>query len=170
MLCELSVSWTVYDKSPGVAMTNNRNMPPLEPVSSTGNGELDDGVQAPTDAKGWFERGLRSARMGFPDKAAADFEEAAWLAPDNAEIQFNMGTAHLSMGMFEQALVNFDRAVDLKPDMADAIGNRAVALTALGQDERAERDIARAVELGAPPDGLAAVIEYVKTKRVPPGQ
>ncbi len=143
-------------------------MPELTPVDAeTGPGEDEESAQPPTDARGWFQRGIKSAQLGFPDKAAADFEEAAWLDPENPDIHFNLGTAHLSMGMFEQALVNLDRAIELKPDMSDAIGNRAVALTALGQDERAEKDVARAVELGAPPDGLATVIEYVKTKRVP---
>lgn len=146
-------------------MPEPKNMPKLEPVSDVQQeAEADETI--PTDAKGWFARGIKSAQLGFPDKAAADFEEAAWLDPENPDIHFNLGTAHLSMGMFEQALVNLDRAIELKPDMSDAIGNRAVALTALGQDEKAERDVARAVGLGAPPDGLAAVIEYVKTKRV----
>ena len=124
-------------------------------------------VADPVDADGYFQRGLKSAQMGFPDKAAADFEEAAWLEPENVEIQFNLGTAYLSMGMFEQALVNLDRAIDLKPDMSDAIGNRAVAHAALGDDEKSERDMARAIELGAPPDGMQAVIDYVKHKRAP---
>ena len=121
----------------------------------------------PTDARGWFERGLKSAQLGFPDKASADFEEASWLDPEDYEIQFNLGTAYLSMGMFEQALRNLTRAVDLSPDMSDAIGNRAVAYTALGQDDEAAKDVRRAVDLGAPPDGLAAILEYVKTKRRP---
>jgi tetratricopeptide (TPR) repeat protein len=124
-------------------------------------------AQRPETAAAWLARGLRSAQLGFPDKAAADFEEASWLEPDNADIQFNLGTAYLSMGMFEQALVNLDRAIDLRPDMSDAIGNRAVALTALGDDEKAEADMRLAVSLGAPPDGLAAVLEYVKQKRQP---
>ncbi len=141
-------------------------MPPLQAAEPTAGDEPSGEV--PTDAAGWLARGLRSAQLGFPDKAAADFEEASWLDPENADIHFNLGTAHLSMGMFEQALVNFDRTIELAPDMSDAIGNRAVALTALGQDELAERDVARAVELGAPPEGLATVIEYVKTKRVEP--
>ena len=132
-------------------------------VGSSGEGP------APTDAGGWFQRGLKSARLGFPDRAAADFEEAAWLDPENAEVQFNLGTAYLSMGMFEQALVNLDRAIEKRPGMSDAIGNRAVAHTALGLDEKAERDVARAIELGAPPDGLAAVLEYVRSKRKPAG-
>jgi tetratricopeptide (TPR) repeat protein len=121
----------------------------------------------PTDARGWLERGLRSAQLGFPDHAAADFEEASWLDPENADIQFNLGTAYLSMGMFEQAIVNLTNAIDLRPGMSDAIGNRAVAFTALGDDEAAARDVQRAIQLGAPPDGLTAVLEYVKTKRRP---
>jgi hypothetical protein len=51
--------------------------------------------------------------------------------------------------------------------MSDAIGNRAVAFTALGDDEAAARDVQAAIALGAPPDGLTAVLEYVKTKRRP---
>ena len=124
-------------------------------------------AQRPETAQGWFQRGLRSAQLGFPDKAAADFEEASWLDPENADIQFNLGTAYLSMGMFEQALVNLTKAVDLRPEMSDAVGNRAVAFTAIGDDEKAEVDFQRAVELGAPPDGLTAVIEFVKQKRQP---
>lgn len=148
-----------------------KEMPLLEAATQESGGQSSedsskDETNIPTDAAGWLARGLKSAQLGFPDKATSDFEEAAWLDPENANIHFNMGTANLSMGMFEQALVNFDRTIELDPEMTDAIGNRAVALTALGQDERAERDVARAVELGAPPDGLATVIEYVKTKRV----
>ena len=124
-------------------------------------------AKTPDTADEYFQRGLKSAQLGQPDRAAADFEEAAWLDPDNATIQFNLGTAYLSMGMFEQALVNFDRTLALQPDMSDALGNRAVAHTALSQDDRAAADIARAIELGAPPDGIHAVIEYVKARRQP---
>lgn len=147
-------------------MSKQDDLPELKTIQTPVDDTADD-TATPTDAAGWLARGLKSAQLGFPDKAASDFEEAAWLDPDNANIHFNLGTAHLSMGMFEQALVNFDRTIDLAPDMSDAVGNRAVALTALGQDEKAESDVAKAIELGAPPEGLAAVIDYVKTKRVP---
>ena len=122
----------------------------------------------PTTSAEYFARGLKSAQLGQPDAAARDFEEAAWLDPDNATIQFNLGTAYLSMGLFEQAVINLDRSLDLNPDSSDAFGNRAVARTALGQDELAAEDIKRAIELGAPPDGIHAVIEYVKQWRKPP--
>ncbi len=121
----------------------------------------------PTTSAEFFARGLKSAQLGQPDAAARDFEEAAWLDPHNPTIQFNLGTAYLSMGFFEQAVVNLDRAIEMQPHNSDALGNRAVARTALGQDERAEQDIKSAIELGAPPDGIHAVVEYVKQRRQP---
>ena len=38
-----------------------------------------------------FRKGIEAAQLGFPDKAAAEFEEAAYLEPDNAEVQFQPG-------------------------------------------------------------------------------
>lgn len=64
-------------------------------------------------------------------------------------------------------MISLDRALDLEPENSDALGNRAVARTALGQDELAESDITKAIELGAPPDGIHAVVEYVKQRRRP---
>jgi tetratricopeptide (TPR) repeat protein len=113
----------------------------------------------------FFQRGLKSAQLGFPDRAATDFEEAAWLEPDNQEVQFNLGTAYLSMGDFEQAINNFTRVIEMNPEGSDAYGNRAVAHTAIGEDDKSEKDVEEAIRLGAPPDGLAAIIEYVKTQR-----
>ena len=121
-------------------------------------------------AAGYFRRGVEAAQLGFPDKAAAEFEEAAYLEPENAEVQFNLGTAYLSMGEFEQAILNLARAVELKPDMSDGWGNLAVAHAAIGEDERSERAADKAIERGAFPDGLATVIDYVKGKRAPTGK
>ncbi len=120
-------------------------------------------------AADYFRRGIEAAQLGFPDKAAAEFEEAAHMEPDNAEVQFNLGTAFLSMGEFEQAIVNLTRAVELNPDMSDGWGNLAVAHAAIGEDERSERAAEQAVGRGAFPDGLATVIEYVKSRRAPTG-
>lgn len=119
----------------------------------------------PKTADEFFQRGLKNAQLGIPDKAAADFEEAAWLEPENAEVQFNLGVAYLSMADFEQAINNFTKAIELNPGQSDIYGNRAVAHAAIGEDEESEADEAEAVRLGAPPDGLGAVIDYVKAQR-----
>ena len=44
----------------------------------------------PKTADDYFQRGLKSAQLGIPDKAVEDFEEAAWLEPENFEIQFKV--------------------------------------------------------------------------------
>ena len=119
----------------------------------------------PKTADEFFQRGLKNAQLGIPDKAAADFEEAAWLEPENPEIQFNLGVAYLSIADFEQAISNFTKAIELKPDVADMYGNRAVAHAAIGEDDKSEADVEVAVKLGAPPDGLGSVIDYVKAQR-----
>ncbi|MBT3994416.1 MAG: tetratricopeptide repeat protein [Chloroflexi bacterium] len=119
----------------------------------------------PKTAAEFFNRGLKNAQLGIPDKAASDFEEAAWMEPENHEIQFNLGVAYLSMADFEQAINNFTKAIELKPGVADMYGNRAVAHAAIGEDEKSEADVAKAVDLGAPPDGLGSVIDYVKAQR-----
>ncbi len=114
-----------------------------------------------------FRRGLEAAQLGFPDKAAAEFEQAAILDPRNPQLQFNLGTAYLTMGEFEQAIINLSKAVSLDPAMSDGWGNLAVAHTAIGEDERAERAAAEAMKLGAFPDGLKAVIDHVRNLRTP---
>ena len=119
----------------------------------------------PKTAAEFFNRGLKNAQLGIPDKAAADFEEAAWMDPENHEIQFNLGVAYLSMADFEQAINNFTKAIELRPGVADVYGNRAVAHAAIGEDEKSEADVAEAVNLGAPPEGLGSVIDYVKAQR-----
>lgn len=135
--------------------------------SDHGSGEMGkaDIDFPPKTAAEFFQRGLKSAQLGMPDKAAADFEEAAWLDPYNQEVQFNLGVAYLSMADFEQAINNFTRAIELNPGVADMYGNRAVAHAAIGEDDKSEADVAEAVRLGAPPDGLGAVIDYVKKQR-----
>lgn len=117
------------------------------------------------DFQKWFNKGLESAKLGFPDKAVENFEKAAWINSDHYDVQFNLGTAYLSMGMFEQALINFNRVIEMKSDMPDAYGNRAVVHAALFEDELCELDKNEAIKYGAPPDGLEAVISHVKSIR-----
>ena len=124
---------------------------------------------APDDFPGWFQRGLRFAQLGFPDRAVESFEQAEAIEPDDATLQFNLGTAYLSLGNFVQALVNLDRAISLDPSNSDAYGNRAVAHAALGQEEFVAADVETAVSLGAPPEGIESVLTYVR-QRVNPAQ
>lgn len=119
------------------------------------------------DFDGWFGRGLKFAQLGFPDRAVESFEQAEVIRPDDATIQFNLGTAHLTLGNFVQAVVSLDRAITLDPSNSDAYGNRAVAHAGLGEEELAGRDVETAVSLGAPLEGIEAVLDYVRGRANP---
>ncbi len=118
----------------------------------------------PDDFQGWFQRGLKFAQLGVPDRAAESFEAAAGIEPEDATLQFNLGTAYLSLGNFVQAVTNLDRAIRLDPANSDAYGNRAVAHAALGQEQLVSVDVEKAISLGAPPEGIESILNYVRER------
>lgn len=128
-----------------------------------------DTEPAQDDFLGWFQRGLKYAQLGFPDRAAESFEQAEQIEPEDATLQFNLGTAYLSLGNFVQAVTNLNRSIKLDPSNSDAYGNRAVAHAALGQEDLVAADVEAAVSLGAPPDGIETILTYVR-ERVNPNQ
>ena len=128
-----------------------------------------DTEPAQDDFLGWFQRGLKYAQLGFPDRAADSFEQAEQIEPEDATLQFNLGTAYLSLGNFVQAVTNLNRSIKLDPSNSDAYGNRAVAHAALGQEDLVAADVEAAVSLGAPPDGIETILTYVR-ERVNPNQ
>ncbi|MEC7871037.1 MAG: tetratricopeptide repeat protein [Chloroflexota bacterium] len=113
----------------------------------------------------YFKSGLNKAKLGLHEEAISDFEKASWEDPQNFEIQFNLGTAYLTIGEFEQSIINFSKAIDINPNNSDAYGNRAVAYVAIGDDKKSEADKIKAIKLGAPIEGINAIIDIVKDKR-----
>lgn len=126
---------------------------------------LDLDNEEANQADAFFRRGLRFAQTGQHDRAAQEFEEAAWCDPNNAEVQYNLGTAYTLLGSLEQAVRNFDAAIRLNPDHRDAFANRAVAYAAMGDTARSESDSKEALRLGANQQGLAAALDYVGSIR-----
>ena len=112
-----------------------------------------------------FKSGLNKVKLGLHDQAIEEFEKAAWEDPDNFEVQYNLGTAFLTIGEFEQAIVNFTNALKINPKSSDALGNRAVAYTAIGDEEKSETDKIEAIKMGAPPDGINSILDYLRDKR-----
>ena len=113
-----------------------------------------------------FKSGLNKLKVGLVDQAIEEFEKAAWEDPENFEVQFNLGTAYLSIGEFEQSIVNLTRALQINQKNSDALGNRAVAYLAIGDEKKSEKDKIEAIRNGAPPDGINAVLEIVREKRI----
>ncbi len=112
-----------------------------------------------------FKSGLNKIKLGLHDEAINDFEKAAWENPEDFEVQYNLGTAFLTIGEFEQAIVNFSNAIKINPQSSDALGNRSVAYLAIGDEKKSEDDKNEAIKKGAPPDGINAILDFVREKR-----
>jgi serine/threonine-protein kinase len=112
-----------------------------------------------------FKSGLNKAKLGLHVEAIEEFEKAGWEDPDNFEIQYNLGTAFLTLGGFDQAIISFSNALKIKPENSDALGNRAVAYLAIGDEKKSEEDKIAAIKMGAPPEGINTILEFVREKR-----
>src|SRR5262245_43148789 len=69
---------------------------------------------APTDAKGFVERGNAWTDKGEWDKAIKDYTEAIRLDPKSVEAFIGRGFALRARGTLDQALKDFDEAVRLE--------------------------------------------------------
>ena len=73
-----------------------------------------------------YQSGTAALDRGQADRAIADLEQAAALAPEASEIRNHLGLAQLAAGREHEALASFQQAVDLDCDNAAASGNLAV--------------------------------------------
>ena len=62
-------------------------------------------------------------------------------------------------------MISFSKALKINPENSDALGNRSVAYLAIGDDKRSEEDKIEAIRLGAPPDGINTILEFVREQR-----
>ena len=74
-----------------------------------------------------YQRGSGALERGEVERAVADLERAATLAPHASEIQNHLGLAYAASGREEDALRAFQRAVELDCDNRQALRNLAAA-------------------------------------------
>ena len=94
-------------------------------------------------------RGIAWLQADQPDKALADFDRAAELAPDDPAPLFNRGLVYRCQGRFPEAIADFTSAACLAPDDPDPILQRGNVLLALGDHRAAATDF-RSVLSGDP--------------------
>ena len=74
------------------------------------------------------------------DKAMADYNEAAKIAPDFSVVYNEKGLARLKMGKPDEALLNYDKAIKLDPKAAYSLFGRGLAKLAKGDKTGAATD------------------------------
>lgn len=82
---------------------------------------------ASLEAARLYRSGTRALDRGDPQRAVADLERAAELAPQASEVQNHLGLAYSAAGREDEARDAFARAVDLDCDNAAARENLAAA-------------------------------------------
>jgi TonB family protein len=91
-------------------------------------------AQAPSDFRGWFDRGVAQFRSNEFRQAAESMEKAVALDPSHAGAQLYLGISYLRQGAYAQAEKHLRRAVELD-------GKNAVPMGFLGELKLAERKL-----------------------------
>lgn len=71
--------------------------------------------QDPARFEAWSDRGFVRLRLGRPQQAMTDLQEAAKRAPRDAETMYRIGLAHMELGRLDQARAAWERALQLQP-------------------------------------------------------
>lgn len=98
----------------------------------------------PTVPDYFRHRAMAFDRLGRLEEAAADWKQAAGLAPGHAPTQFNLGTLLDRLGRRDDAAEAYACALAADPAHAEAANNRGLALRALGRTAEAAESFALA--------------------------
>ena len=94
------------------------------------------------------------------DKAMADYNEAAKIAPDFSVVYNEKGLARLKMGRPDEAIINYDKAIKLDPKAAYSLFGRGLAKVAKGAAQSASQDFAAARALDGNVDAVFEKIGF----------
>jgi len=101
----------------------------------------------PATASSFLRRALERSQQGDLDRAIADFDEAARLAPRISDIYRYRARDLGRMGRWDRALADYDRAIRLDPKNPALFRDRALALRQKGNLDEALLDLDRAVRM-----------------------
>jgi tetratricopeptide (TPR) repeat protein len=78
---------------------------------------------APTDARGWRNRGLTRLFQGDHKGGVSDYDKALQYDPADAYSWNNRAQAKLRLGDKPGAIADFRKALELRPDLSNARDN-----------------------------------------------
>jgi tetratricopeptide (TPR) repeat protein/protein involved in polysaccharide export with SLBB domain len=103
---------SVNDATPAVA-------PPAVGTRAAGPTPPANNTTAPTEARGYYELGVRESRAGRHAEAIAALRESILLDRSNASTYLALGDAYAAAGRWAEAVDVYEQAARLKPDDAD---------------------------------------------------
>ncbi|MCP9493851.1 MAG: tetratricopeptide repeat protein [Pyrinomonadaceae bacterium MAG19_C2-C3] len=124
------------------------------PAAVTGDVPPPNDEPLPSDARGFFELGVRAFQNGDDRRAAEAFKQAITLEPDFAEAHLKLGNAYAVLGereaateAYEQAVKTCERLVRTDSKNAEAHFNLGIAQGKLGDYDESIKALKQAVKL-----------------------
>jgi tetratricopeptide (TPR) repeat protein len=103
----------------------------------------------PTDANGWFQKGLNAAQTGQWEEALRCWDHLLELEPDSQQGWYNRGGTLMMLQNYEDAIRNYDQSLERRPDDPEALFHRGICLNHLERYEEAIASYDQAILLKA---------------------
>ena len=118
--------------------------------------ELGPGTQTLHRSVLRYNRAQLLARIGPPEDAVREYDEAIRVDPHHSEYYFDRAALHRRMGREDLALADYDAAIRLSPPYPETHYNRGELLLEAGELERSVADFDRVLDLD--PDFVDAYV------------
>lgn len=104
------------------------------------------------DAVEYFARGCAWNDVCEPERAIADFNQAAKLNPNFRAVYLSRGAAEQSCGLLQESCQDMNKALEMDPDCVQAYLSRAYAHLGLGSPEASLADVNALLQRTSDPD------------------
>lgn len=95
----------------------------------------------------YFYRANAYNKLGEPQRAIQDYDQAIQIDPKLAHAHNNRGFAYIGLGDYQHAIQDCDQAIQLDPKDTEAYNNRGIAYINMGQFQRAIQDFDQAIQI-----------------------
>jgi len=96
----------------------------------------------------YYNLGVICYRLGQPQQAIDNFNQAIRLTPDYAAAYYNLGIIYYALGQQQRAIENYDKAIRIMPNHANAYNNRAFIYLNMGNNISGCSNALKACALG----------------------
>lgn len=101
----------------------------------------------PTDASGWFERGLKAAQAGQWEAALHCWDRVLEFEPQSQQAWYNRGGTLMMLQKHEDAITSYDHSLERRPNDFEAWFHRGICLSQLERYEEAIKSYDQAIIL-----------------------
>jgi tetratricopeptide (TPR) repeat protein len=122
----------------------------------------------PTNAQGYYSRGVAYGRQGDFDKQIADFTQDTKLDPRNPQAYYNRGVVYQQREDIDHAIADFTETIRLDPAAVDAYYYRGLAYAKKAGYDKTNADADWSVAFARSDNCDAAIADFSAVVRLAP--